>query len=147
MKRRNLYILLIVGLLAIISLKEVNITGYTTFRTEISEEAAIAIAKQFVDDQVKFYIKEEQTGNVVGRALIKIVDTQKKEGEWIIELHVVSDLKGTIKTAGLIIAIDSETGKIKTDKLKQFRIIVLGTNLNPCMSSYISFTFPICRGL
>jgi len=109
-------------LLAAISLKSFNLTGHSTAEKEINEEEAIIIAKEFVDEYVKFYTTNENTGDVVKRASITVIDIYKNGKEWNIEIHVISNVEGEEKTAGLMIVVDSEKGEVIKEKLKQFRI-------------------------
>ncbi len=90
-------------------------------KTIIDEGKALVIAKDFVNNHMKLYTHSENI-KLIKEASIIVTDIQKKNNEWIIELHIISEVNNEKKKAGLIVVINSNTGEIKKEKLKQFRL-------------------------
>jgi len=98
---------------------------------EISEDAAVSVAKEFVDEKVTFYTKdnvtteeeEEEEGiNLVEKFSIKVVDVRKVEGEYQVLFYVESNGEGEIKKKGFIVVVDSEKGVVIPSKFTQVQI-------------------------
>ncbi|MBD3163941.1 hypothetical protein GF323_01965 [Candidatus Woesearchaeota archaeon] len=78
----------------------------------ISKEDAVSITKAFVDKQVKPYVNEENSSQIISRAKVTILNTEKKNNNWNVYLNMKSNQTGDIKQANLIIEIDGKTGDI-----------------------------------
>jgi uncharacterized protein YcfL len=81
--------------------------------SSISEEEAIAITKDFVNKEVKFYVNQDDGSPVVNTADITLLDTQKQKGEWKIFLHISSNATGELKQSDVMVVLDAKSGEIK----------------------------------
>jgi len=79
---------------------------------EISQEEAVSITQNFVNSQVKFFVNEENSSEVMEQASISVLNTVKTKGVWSIYLHVEANQTGESKKANMMIKVDAKDGKI-----------------------------------
>ena len=90
--------------------------------TSISQEEAIEITQDFVNNNVKFYVNENETAPVTNRVSIRIDDIKKldytNEGKnipsWNVFLNAKSNQTGEVKQTNLLVVINAKNGEIIT---------------------------------
>lgn len=86
----------------------------------ISREEAIKITQDFVNQQVKFYVNQDNSTPVVEKASITIINTEKKQGNWLVYLFIQSDQTGSIKKSSVVVTVNSKNGEVLgINKLEQ----------------------------
>ena len=68
----------------------------------ISEEEAVQITQKFVNENVKFYVNEDNNSDVVNRASIAITRTAKVNDVWNIFLTISSNETGIVKKNNIV---------------------------------------------
>ena len=79
----------------------------------VSQQEAITITQDFVNDRVKFYVNEDEEGGVVQRASINIDNVEKLNNIWNVYLSVLSNQTGEIKSTQILVLVDAKTGEVK----------------------------------
>ena len=91
-------------------------------KNEITQQEALSIAQDFVNQNVKFYTAEDERANVLQKASITVLGVYKNNDEWNIRVHITSNATGEVKKSGLVVVVDAKTGQIKKEKLSSFVI-------------------------
>ena len=73
----------------------------------IAKEKAEQIAVNFVNHNVKFFTKEGSASKDVGKYKIESMNSYQETNNWIVVMHISSDVKNATKKNDLIVKIDS----------------------------------------
>jgi hypothetical protein len=80
--------------------------------SKITQEDALKITQDFVDNQVKFYVNTDKNISAVQEASITVIDIQKNKNNWNVLLNIKSNQTGELKQSNMIVIIDGNSGKI-----------------------------------
>lgn len=80
--------------------------------SQTTEEEAIRITRDFVNENVKFYVNEDEETPIVQRAMITIMNTEKINDNWNIYLNIKSNHTGELKQTNQVITVDGKNGEV-----------------------------------
>jgi len=86
----------------------------------ITEEEAIIITQDFVNQEVKFYVNEEDNATVVNRASIEIQLVKKVDNNYQIYLAIKSNQTGEEKKSNLIVVVDGKEGVVIPELVRKY---------------------------
>ncbi|MBU0758435.1 MAG: PepSY domain-containing protein [Nanoarchaeota archaeon] len=92
-----------------------------TSKNKISQDEAIKIAIDFVEQRVKFTTTGDDGRTILSQASNTIKNAQLSEGNWYIDIYVESEVGEEIKKGSFTVTIDAETGRVLD--LKQMPLI------------------------
>ena len=80
----------------------------------VSKDVAEKNAVDFVKSRVKFYSRDEQTtiASTVQEAKVSSLSSYLENSEWVVAVHVESEVNGTVKQNDIVIKVDAKTGKV-----------------------------------
>ncbi len=78
----------------------------------ITEEEAIGITHDFINNEVRFFVNDNETNPVVEQAKITLLKTEKADDVYMIYINVQSNHTGEIKQSDLVVSIDAIDGNI-----------------------------------
>jgi len=78
----------------------------------VSEHKAQYLAKEFLRENVKFYVSENETPTTVSETDIILLQKERIGKEWYFYFSVQSNETGTIKKKGVTVKVDAKTGTV-----------------------------------
>lgn len=82
-------------------------------KKKITQDQAVKIAIDFVNERVKFTTEVEDEKIIVNRANNTIKNVYQDNNVWFVDIYVESTVEEETKKAYFIVEIDATTGKVK----------------------------------
>ena len=92
---------------------------------KITQEQALKSAQDFVNENVKFYSRDDidyKNVSYLQKVSIKVVEIYEEGDDYMVQLYIESNKTGELKKSGLVVAVDSRTGEVDKENTAPFKV-------------------------